>query len=195
MQGQFYGQQHQAPPPPPPAAVQASQRSPSPAPNQQGGGVHDALSYLDVVRQCFAQDQTTYGRFLEIMGDFRQQNITTEVVIARVANVFRGRPELIEGFNTFLPEGYQVYPEYDQHQQQQALPVTPSAANAVRTTSAASIGGPQAAQTPAAPTTTPAAINYVNRIKDRFRHQPDVYQRFLDILQSFQRESRPIDEV
>ena len=29
-------------------------------------------------------------------------------MITRVSNLFRGRPELISGFNTFLPPGYKI---------------------------------------------------------------------------------------
>ncbi|KAF4555812.1 Sin3a C-terminal domain-containing protein [Elsinoe fawcettii] len=39
------------------------------------------------------------------------------------------------------------------------------------------------------------AINYVNKIKNRFSSQPEIYKSFLDILQTYQRESRPIQEV
>lgn len=39
------------------------------------------------------------------------------------------------------------------------------------------------------------AINYVNKIKTRFSHQPDIYKHFLEILQTYQREQKPIAEV
>ncbi|KAJ1675234.1 hypothetical protein EV182_001669, partial [Spiromyces aspiralis] len=39
------------------------------------------------------------------------------------------------------------------------------------------------------------AINYVNKIKMRFAAEPDHYREFLDILQTYQRDSRPINEV
>ncbi|PNS20411.1 hypothetical protein CAC42_5861 [Sphaceloma murrayae] len=39
------------------------------------------------------------------------------------------------------------------------------------------------------------AISYVNKIKNRFAAQPEIYKSFLDILQTYQRESRPIQEV
>ena len=35
-------------------------------------------------------------------------SIDTPGVITRVSNLFRGRPELISGFNTFLPPGYKI---------------------------------------------------------------------------------------
>jgi paired amphipathic helix protein Sin3a len=39
------------------------------------------------------------------------------------------------------------------------------------------------------------AISYVNKIKNRFAQQPDIYKQFLEILQTYQRESRPIGDV
>ncbi|KAJ2473489.1 hypothetical protein GGI02_000807 [Coemansia sp. RSA 2322] len=39
------------------------------------------------------------------------------------------------------------------------------------------------------------AINYVNKIKMRFSSEPDRYKEFLEILQTYQKESRPIQDV
>ncbi|KAJ2493505.1 hypothetical protein IWW37_000594 [Coemansia sp. RSA 2050] len=39
------------------------------------------------------------------------------------------------------------------------------------------------------------AINYVNKIKMRFAAEPDRYKEFLEILQTYQKEARPIQEV
>ncbi|CEP17178.1 hypothetical protein [Parasitella parasitica] len=39
------------------------------------------------------------------------------------------------------------------------------------------------------------AINYVNKIKNRFSNDPDTYKQFLEILQTYQKEQKPIQEV
>ncbi|SNX84434.1 related to SIN3 - transcription regulatory protein [Melanopsichium pennsylvanicum] len=39
------------------------------------------------------------------------------------------------------------------------------------------------------------AINYVNKIKQRFSQDPDTYKQFLEILQTYQKEQRPIHDV
>ncbi|CAI8494104.1 unnamed protein product [Hanseniaspora opuntiae] len=39
------------------------------------------------------------------------------------------------------------------------------------------------------------AINYVNKIKTRFKSDPSVYKSFLEILQTYQTDQRPIHEV
>ena len=42
------------------------------------------------------------------MKEFKSQSIDTPGVIARVSCLFKGHPELIVGFNTFLPPGYKI---------------------------------------------------------------------------------------
>ncbi|KAL3494016.1 hypothetical protein BJX62DRAFT_55289 [Aspergillus germanicus] len=39
------------------------------------------------------------------------------------------------------------------------------------------------------------AISYVNKIKNRFASRPEIYKQFLEILQTYQRESKPIGDV
>jgi len=39
------------------------------------------------------------------------------------------------------------------------------------------------------------AINYVTKIKRRFERQPQIYQQFLEILHTYQKEQRGIKEV
>lgn len=39
------------------------------------------------------------------------------------------------------------------------------------------------------------AMAYVNKIKNRYQDKPEVYKQFLEILQTYQRESKPIQDV
>lgn len=86
--------------------------------------MQDALSYLDQVKVQFADQPDVYNRFLDIMKDFKSQawvvtmryslieltspSIDTPGVINRVSELFAGHPNLIQGFNTFLPPGYRI---------------------------------------------------------------------------------------
>ncbi|KAI3413787.1 Paired amphipathic helix protein Sin3b [Globodera pallida] len=70
--------------------------------------VDDALSYLEKVRQQFSNDPQVYNDFLEVMKEFKSHTIDTNGVIRRVSHLFQAYPELIDGFNTFLPHGYEV---------------------------------------------------------------------------------------
>lgn len=70
--------------------------------------VEDALNYLDQVKYKFGNQPQVYNDFLDIMKEFKSQSIDTPGVIQRVSNLFKGHPELIVGFNTFLPPGYKI---------------------------------------------------------------------------------------
>lgn len=70
--------------------------------------MEDALSYLDQVKYKFGNQPQVYNDFLDIMKEFKSQSIDTPGVIQRVSNLFKGHPELIVGFNTFLPPGYKI---------------------------------------------------------------------------------------
>lgn len=91
----------------PPGAQQAAQQQVAQGPGQQPI-LNDALSYLDQVKVQFADHPDVYNRFLDIMKDFKSGAIDTPGVIGRVSTLFAGNPELIQGFNTFLPPGYRI---------------------------------------------------------------------------------------
>ncbi|GMH19034.1 hypothetical protein Nepgr_020875 [Nepenthes gracilis] len=77
-----------------------------------GGGqkltTDDALQYLKEVKEMFQDQREKYDQFLEVMKDFKAQRLDTEGVIARVKDLFKGHNNLIYGFNTFLPKGYEI---------------------------------------------------------------------------------------
>lgn len=60
------------------------------------------------VKYKFGNQPQVYNDFLDIMKEFKSQSIDTPGVIQRVSNLFKGHPELIVGFNTFLPPGYKI---------------------------------------------------------------------------------------
>ncbi|KAL8720502.1 MAG: hypothetical protein Q9225_002655 [Loekoesia sp. 1 TL-2023] len=293
--------------------------------------LNDALSYLDQVKVRFVDHPDVYNRFLDIMKDFKSQTIDTPGVIDRVSTLFAGHPELIQGFNTFLPPGYRIecgtrddpntirvttpmgttvsqmpsahnrlsgtlngvsmvenlgptprqnayvdgysmhgelqaphqeqldgQPEihhasnsrldvpaflaatqhplqgstgYDRdeveaaslvHQQEQGVSnlshavsaVTPNGTPSRYTLAQASPTGGSTGSlnqasiisNPPGPSLTPGlekrgpvefnhAIGYVNKIKNRFSYQPDIYKQFLEILQTYQRDLKPIQDV
>jgi paired amphipathic helix protein Sin3a len=70
--------------------------------------VEDALTYLDNVKAQFQNQNHVYNDFLDIMKGFKSQNIDTPGVIREVSVLFDGHPDLIVGFNTFLPPGYKI---------------------------------------------------------------------------------------
>ncbi|KAJ1966921.1 hypothetical protein IWQ62_002167 [Dispira parvispora] len=55
--------------------------------------------------------------------------------------------------------------------------------------------GPHFLENRRAPLEFGHAINYVNKIKTRFINQPELYKQFLEILQNYQRDGKPIHDV
>ncbi|KAF7802898.1 paired amphipathic helix protein Sin3-like 2 isoform X1 [Senna tora] len=75
---------------------------------------NDALSYLKEVKDMFHDQREKYDMFLEVMKDFKAQRTDTAGVIARVKELFKGHNNLIFGFNTFLPKGYEITLDEDE---------------------------------------------------------------------------------
>ncbi|KAK7407307.1 hypothetical protein VNO78_09111 [Psophocarpus tetragonolobus] len=127
---------------------------------------NDALAYLKAVKDIFQDKRDKYDDFLEVMKDFKAQRIDTAGVIARVKELFKGHRDLILGFNTFLPKGYEItLPSEDEQ------------------------------PPPKKPVEFEEAINFVNKIKTRFQGDDHVYKSFLDILNMYRKENKSITEV
>ncbi|XVF44115.1 hypothetical protein PTKIN_Ptkin02bG0094400 [Pterospermum kingtungense] len=127
---------------------------------------NDALTYLKAVKDIFLEKREKYDDFLEVMKDFKAQRIDTAGVIARVKELFKGYRDLILGFNTFLPKGYEITLPLEDEQAPQKKPVE-----------------------------FEEAINFVNKIKTRFQGDDHVYKSFLDILNMYRKENKSITEV
>lgn len=146
--------------------------------------VETALSYLDQVKHTYRDQPQVYNDFLNIMTEFKSQKIDTPGVINRVMNLFKDHPELIQGFNAFLPPGYKIDVVRSNH----SGPSRVSVDVAIRSSSSTIQNQP---------VTLPTfnnAINFVNKVKNRFRDQPDKYRSFLDILHTYQRDVQPFNE-
>ncbi|KAF2587349.1 hypothetical protein F2Q70_00037890 [Brassica cretica] len=126
---------------------------------------NDALSYLKDVKDMFHDQRETYDRFLEVMKDFKALRIDTRGVIARVKELFKGHNHLIYGFNTFLPKEFEI----TLIEEDEAPPKKTVEFE--------------------------EAINFVNKIKTRFKHDEHVYKSFLGILNMYRKEKKGISEV
>ncbi|GIL73116.1 hypothetical protein Vretimale_4724 [Volvox reticuliferus] len=132
---------------------------------------NDALSYLREVKNRFADQKDVYDTFLEIMKEFKAAKIDTTGVIHKVKQLFKGHRELILGFNTFLPRGYEIELQRisdDEEEEDQ--------------------GNKQ-------PVEFDQAINYVNKIKTRFANDERVYKAFLEILNMYRKGQKTINQV
>uniref|UniRef100_A0A671KUY6 Paired amphipathic helix protein Sin3a-like n=1 Tax=Sinocyclocheilus anshuiensis TaxID=1608454 RepID=A0A671KUY6_9TELE len=251
-----------------PAPVQGHSHPPTPSASAQGQQqfqrlkVEDALSYLDQVKLQFGNQPHVYNDFLDIMKEFKSQCIDTPGVISRVSQLFKGHPDLIMGFNTFLPPGYKIEvqtndlvnvttPGQIHHITPHGIsvqniptrpPPPPQLQNQIPTNPPSLASTPPVQPTPKSkplqsPALTPSshlnpsippyaspcspplqphtpvnsmpsapplqnnqpvefnhAISYVNKIKNRFQGQPNIYKSFLEILHKYQLLSKTTAE-
>uniref|UniRef100_A0A673AJM6 Paired amphipathic helix protein Sin3a n=1 Tax=Sphaeramia orbicularis TaxID=375764 RepID=A0A673AJM6_9TELE len=152
--------------------------------------VEDALSYLDQVKLQFGNQPQVYNDFLDIMKEFKSQSIDTPGVISRVSQLFKGHPDLIMGFNTFLPPGYKI-----EVQTNDLVNVTTPGQIHHITPHGISVQNIPITGANNQPVEFNHAINYVNKIKNRFQGQPDIYKAFLEILHTYQKEQRNAKEA
>ncbi|KAF9041264.1 hypothetical protein BJ165DRAFT_1349868 [Panaeolus papilionaceus] len=171
--------------------------------------VTDALSYLDAVKGQFQHQSDVYNKFLDIMKEFKNEQIDTPGVIQRVSELFNGHPNLIQGFNTFLPAGYRIECSSDSYSSSIITVFTPTGARMHGRNSPGStlqwISEPaDSIPTPYPQSPEPRhfaasdgqaiepAVQYVQKIKQRC--DPDTYRQFLDILSRYHHSPESIDE-
>uniref|UniRef100_A0A7N0RFU1 Histone deacetylase interacting domain-containing protein n=1 Tax=Kalanchoe fedtschenkoi TaxID=63787 RepID=A0A7N0RFU1_KALFE len=138
----------------------------------------DALTYLQNVKEMFQDQRDKYDQFLDVMKDFKAQRTDTAGVIERVKELFKGHNNLIIGFNTFLPKGYEITlndVELNPKEDESTLKE-----DEIQTKKTVEFQ---------------EAISFVNKIKRRFVHDDTVYKSFLDILNMYRKEQKGITEV
>ncbi|KAF9445677.1 hypothetical protein P691DRAFT_254893 [Macrolepiota fuliginosa MF-IS2] len=66
--------------------------------------IQDAVSYVDLVKTRLAEDESeVYVKFLDLMKGFHTQQIDTPSLIEQINVLFERHPDLINGFDKFLP--------------------------------------------------------------------------------------------
>lgn len=122
----------------------------------------DAMEFLERVRDIFSDRPFIYNSFLAVMKEFKDQTITTDGVINRVKLLFKGHPDLLQGFNLFLPPAYRIRVEAE------------SPPNTTQT----KIEDQKAQQ-------FASAYKYVTKVKKRFIAAPHTYKEFLTVLHKY----------
>jgi paired amphipathic helix protein Sin3a len=122
----------------------------------------DAMEFLERVRDIFSDRPFIYNSFLAVMKEFKDQTITTDGVINRVKLLFKGHPDLLQGFNLFLPPAYRIRVDAE------------SPPNTTQT----KIEDQKAQQ-------FASAYKYVTKVKKRFIAAPHTYKEFLTVLHKY----------
>ena len=58
----------------------------------------------------FRKQPQKYNDFNKILDDSRSKDSNVSDIITRVIELFQGHPDLMVGFNAFLPPGYKIEP-------------------------------------------------------------------------------------
>ena len=69
----------------------------------------ESMAYIREVKKTYAYVPEKYGKFMEILDKFHSKKLDEIRAIRKVVQLFQGHPNLILGFNQFLPEGYKIH--------------------------------------------------------------------------------------
>ena len=142
----------------------------------------DALSYLKDVKTQFKNDRHVYEAFLEVMKRFKAGVLDTHGVVLAVKELFKGRKDLILGFNAFLPKGFEI--KWNEASNKKGAKPKKQAGGKAKK----GAGSKQ-------PVEFDQAISYVNKIKTRFANDERVYKAFLEILNMYRKGKKGIYRV
>lgn len=71
--------------------------------------VEDAVSFVQMVKDAFKERQPDkYHLFIRIMDDFKNQRIGVAEVASSAKALFQDTPDLVLGFNAFLPKSHWI---------------------------------------------------------------------------------------
>lgn len=131
----------------------------------------DALQYVRAVKTRFIRTSPqTYEQFLEVMRDFKNARSDTGEVVKRVKRLLGGHPDLLDGFNCFLPEPYKFSAEQRVKEEEEKV-VDPNQPT---------IGG---------------GYNLLKRIRAVYKHDERPYHAFLAILIRFRNADFTTEQV
>ena len=129
----------------------------------------DAMAFLERVRVVFSDRPFIYNSFLCVMKEFKQQTITADGVVERVKPMFKGHPDLLTGFNMFLPPSHRI-----------AVDNSPPSPHSSR------IDDKQSQK-------FASAYQYITKLKKRV--SPDIYKQFMSVLHKYHTTHRSVDLV
>nr|TKW08259.1 hypothetical protein SEVIR_6G017800v2 [Setaria viridis] len=86
----------------------ASRPAPPPPAGRPLLPFEEPIRFVLAVRREFAAEPGKILEFTAVMRGFRLGRFGVDGVVSRLQVLFRGHPELIRGFNPFLPPGYEL---------------------------------------------------------------------------------------
>ncbi|CAI9109586.1 OLC1v1009430C1 [Oldenlandia corymbosa var. corymbosa] len=126
----------------------------------------DAINYMREVRDTFLDQKEKYDAFIALMREYKDKRVDNPGVIAGLKKLFEGHPNLLLGFNKFLPREFEITLDNEEE-------VTPD--ELTREFEEAS--------------------SFVEKIKERFKSDHPIYTSFLDHLHAYKDGKKSFDEV
>ena len=155
--------------------------------------VEDALSYLDQVKARFSDQPKVYTMFCLIMKKFKTHTIDTKGVIHQVCELFKDSTDLLVGFNTFMPPGFKIHADGTCTVPDGTIR-NGSARQNYRVQGQGQQQGQPVGQVVADPVFD-QSIHFLTTVRKRFAADPDTYKSFLEILRTYQKDQKSIEEV
>eukprot|EP01129_Flabellula_baltica_P014073 TRINITY_DN6668_c0_g2_i1.p1 TRINITY_DN6668_c0_g2~~TRINITY_DN6668_c0_g2_i1.p1 ORF type:complete len:475 (-),score=83.10 TRINITY_DN6668_c0_g2_i1:36-1460(-) len=137
------------------------------------------MEFLNKVKNL---NRGAYNQFLEVMHGLKSKSITAEDAIVSVQILFKDHPDLIQGFNMFLPEEYQIR-TYQPDPEVQRVVVPPVQASPSMVMPGNDV-----------PNYSDAA-NFVNAVKSRFSDKSHIFTTFHQLLRKFHTEGQDPDKI
>lgn len=141
----------------------------------------DALSYVDQVRARYMYRPQIFNLFLADMNGFKNQMVDIPGLIENISALFVDSPDLVHGFQAFLPPEYQmasgVYQVKSESQLRSEAKILESRSPPVTNINFAD------------------AYSYVYQIKTQTSHEPRLYREFLVAMYDCYTGNVPLPEL
>lgn len=142
---------------------------------QREGDVNYAVNFVAKVKKRFSRQPEKYARFLEVLHEYEEAQMSPDFLMHTVSKLFADHPDLLKELTFFLPP--QVQSDVSQHER-------------MAMGGGGSYFGGGGAAGGAAPQTEPdmtLAVSFLNKVHQRFAHEREKYQYFLELLHEYER--------
>lgn len=153
------------------------------------------VSYTQQIRKRFKTKPRTYNKIVQTLGDVQDDGADKLEIIKRIIVLLDGHPDLILGFNAYLPEEYSI-----EIQDDAVVVKVFEASNTAREhvdtghfRSEQQMQGSMELSRTFSGMLTGNSLSYVQNIKDTFKDDPAVYRKFSRILGDY--HSNEVDVV
>jgi hypothetical protein len=131
------------------------------------------------------------GGSLQVLHEYEEKQTGPEFLMSTVKKLFADHPDLLQEFAFFLPPGSQELLPQQDRLSQASLGGGGGGAHALGMGGG---GGGPAAVTGGEPDMT-LAVDFLNKVNQRFIHERDKYQLFLELLHEYERGRIPPEQV